>query len=970
MPLYFGRPTSQHAAANVLSATAEAGLTIGEPEPTSTNAGTLRLRCSGTPTAAEDITVELSTGGGPYGYAPLGITSAADGVAAKWRRTSEATSKQRGYIDSSAFVAPFLLLNLANQGISSTPRELPDGTLGFLTPDGGALDIQFRRYNIAGTLAGSATLPVNMWTALARPDFVVMPSGRLVAVVPTDATGGLTSCYSDDNGDTWAILAVSSVGATGAQICAEVVGDDVVLVRSSASASGTGYVQFSRDGGATFTTTGSATFNLSARTCVLDGVVYVVDVQAITAYVRPITPGGSVGTAVATGVTCNGTAASACIVARDDGTLWVFATEATADGTLDMDQAVSADGGLTWTTTATSPLTLVKTAYANSGYFRISGGMFVGRMIVLGEVDFATGTAAGPHLLAFGGWSNVGHNAAGKAYLPLDYPEAFGWTRTNTGAGATVTNNGPLRLISAVADYTDYQAPTTIWAAATSAATLQFALKVASGGSLANKQIRIRAEVTDGVDGQGVQITFLTTGARCVDMNNTQIGSDLSIALSTDAYEFLVGLKFDALAAGTGRVSIWYRVLNAETWTNWISSGAVSEVLGAPGQRLRFGNGVGAVTQADWYFVSVDDLGDGGLATATAILDGRPLSAAYDYSLASGLRLGAYGAGGVTADTYSVATRYTYGADNVWTELRPSRRAESTGDTAAWGIVFDAGTSLFRGDLVACFGTNMRLASWQLNAIDSWGAPSVTVSLDATITSFTVGAGVRGVGYVGPTASPNWRPGAYKSNGDSRRFFLQYYDGANYITYEITDNDEDRIYVDGVDLAGWSGTAYIFGDRMAATTTFAQYRFARFTVAAGQTTADTAHRLGTPLFVKKWTPAQLYDYGFVDKVEPNVTTTEAESGSTMSYRRGPALSSLAIQWPPLDHNRFDIEARLRDFYRSIDGALTPVVLWRSSADITTLALVEVREVYMATNVLGELSNDVTRVDQLVLREVW
>jgi hypothetical protein len=61
---------------------------------------------------------------------------------------------------------------------------------------------------------------------------------------------------------------------------------------------------------------------------------------------------------------------------------------------------------------------------------------------------------------------------------------------------------------------------------------------------------------------------------------------------------------------------------------------------------------------------------------------------------------------------------------------------------------------------------------------------------------------------------------------------------------------------------------------------------------------------------------------------------------------------------------------LRDFYRSIDGSLTPVVLWRDTSSLATLSLVQVREVYSATNVLGELDNAVTRIDQLVLREVW
>lgn len=962
MSLFLLRPNYQHRAVNVLSSTSEEGLTVGEPTPggANVNAGTLRLRCSGTPTAAESIEVELSTGGGPYGYA-------ASGSAAKWRRSSEATSKQRGYIDSTAFIAPFLILDISNQGISSTPRELPDGTLGFLTPDSGALDIQFRRYNAAGAYVGGATLPVTMWTALARPDFVVLPSGRLVAIVPTSASDDLTSCYSDDNGDTWAVLAVSNVGVGLSQVCAEVVGDDVVIVRSSATASTTGYVQISRDGGATYTTTGSATVAESARTCALDGIVYLVDVQGITMYVRPITPGGGFGTAISTGVPCNGSTASGCIIARDDGTLWVFATESTADGTLNMGQGVSTDGGLTWTVTATSPLTLVETGYANAGYFRISGGMFGARMIVIAETDRETGTAGGPHLLTFGEWSNEGHNAAGKAYLPLDYPEAFTWTRTNTGAGATVTNNGPLKIVSSVADYTDYQAPTAVWSASAESATLQFGVKVISGGSLSAKHIRVRAEVTDGVDSQGVQITLTTTGARCVDINNTQIGSDLSIGLSSDVYEFLVGLKFDALAAGTGRVSIWYRVRNAETWTNWVTSGAVSEVLGSTGQRLRFGNAAGAVTEADWYFLSVDDTGDGGLATDTAELAGRALSSSHEFRVVSGVNLGAYGTGGVTGDTYTASTRYTYGKEKVWSELRPSCRTQATADGGTWSVTFDAGASdLFRGDMIAAFGTNMRTARWQMNATDSWGAPSVDQALDATLTSFTVGAGVRGLGYVGPTASPHWRAGQWKSNGDSRRFFVT----VGSTVHEITDNDEDRLYVDGVDLSAATGTAYIFGDRMASTFTFGQYRYARFAVTSGQDTADGAYRLGTPIVGKKWSPEQLYDFGFVDRVTPNVTVTEAENGAVASYRRGPALDSLAIQWPPLDRLVTDVELRLRDFYRAIEGSLTPVVLWRDSDDLSTLSLVQVREVYSASNVLGELDNAVTRVDQLMLREIW
>lgn len=961
MPLYFGRPTSQHAAANVLSSSSEAGLTIGEPEPTSTNAGTLRLRCSGSPTAVVDATVELSTGGAATGYTLNATIGPGGGVTAKWRRVGEAVGLKRGYVDTPVLSQVMIPLTYsANHGIPSTPRELPDGYLGLIVPNTSNLDVVFYRISPAGSVA-SVTIGADMATSACRPDFVILSTGRLVAIIPiNDSVGGLYTYYSDDYGATWALLNYALAYSLLPVLCAEVVNDEIVLVRADAT-SGTSNIFISRDAGGSFTLTGSVTLD-DPRTCVRDGVVYVVERQGVTLYVWTITPGGAASsTAISTGV---GTNDAGCIVTRDDGTLWAFGWQATTGGTLDMDCGASTDAGTTWVDPGASPFNLTKTGYGTNGYKDLAGGMWGGRMVVVARVDSSGGSDNGIHLLMFGEWTNVGYSAPTLGYTPVDYPDGVGWTRADVAAGSTVTNTGTLRLISTAANTTDYTAPAAIWPTTTDAFTLRFGVRINSGGSLASKTARITATMTDGVDQQGIILSFTNAAARCYGTTGAQIGSDLSLSLDSNYYEFLCGGAFDYPAAGSGSISIWYRALGSETWTRWLDAATIVQQAGVPNANLQMG--ATAAGAANWEITHIFcNEADLGLSIGASTLSGRPLSAAFDYRLVSGINLGAYGTGGVTGDTYAVGTRYTYGASSVWEELRPSKRTQSVDESAAWGVVFDAGSSLFRGDLVACFGTNMRLASWQLNATDSWGAPSVTVALDATITSFTIGAGVRGAGYVGPTATPNWRPGAYKSNGDSRRFFL---DVAG-VVYEISDNDEDRIYVDGVSFAAASGTAYIFGDRMAATTTFAQYRFARF-YAAVQDTADGAFRLGTPTFTKKWTPAQLYDFGFVDKTAPNVTTTEAESGSTISYRRGPALDSLSIQWPPVDRLRFDVVERLRDFYRSIDGALTPVVLWRSSSDITTLSLVEVREVYMATNVLGELTNAVTRVDQLVLREVW
>ena len=968
MALVFVRPSIQHKAANVLSSTSSTGLTVQEPEPATTNAGTLRLQCSGAPTAAEAITVELSSGGAPFGYA-VGGSTAAVGVAAKWRRDADAASLQRGYIDGDLFGSVLSFANYDSLAGISTPRELGDGTLGFLFVDQASPGaVKFVTMQENGDKSGGLTLPATAYAAYSRADLVVLPSGRLVACILTAGSSGeITTCYSDDLGVTWATLGVSTSGVGRDMVCAEVVGDDIVLLQADTTGITTGYVMLSRDAGATFTTITTAMLD-RPRTCAHGGKVYVAERSANKVGVRTITPGGGLSAVVDTGAGCFDTA---CIIARDDGTLWVFGDTAGGSGTIDYDSAVSIDGGVTWTAMGNPAMTTGTAAYANAGYQWAVGCMFGARMVIAASVDATTGTATGPHFFTFGEWSNVGAAKAPGVYLPLDFPEALGWTRNDTGAGATVTNGGPLNVVSAVADYTSWVAPTTIYGASTSAIRARFAVQVNSGGSLATKYIRWRAEVTDGVDAQGIQISFLTTGARCTDINGTQIGSDLVLNMSADPREFLVGLLFDGTAAGSGAVSVWYRTLNGDTWTAWFVDQAVSEVLASTGLGLLFGAAAGAVTDSDWYFLSVDDSRDYGLATDTATLDGRPLSAAYDYALTSGIRLGAYGNGGVPADTYALATRYTYGPDRVWSDLRPSSRTESAADGGNWSVTFDAGTgALFRGNLAAAFGTNMKIARWQMNASDSWGAPSVDVALDATLSTFTVGAGVRGVGYVGRTGSPNWRPHQWRSNGDSRRYFIE----VNSVSYEITDNDEDRIYVDGVDFGASgvnaSGTATLYGDRMAGTFTFGLYRYARFAVTSGQQTADDVYRLGTPIVGKQWTPNQLYDNGFVDRIEPNVTTTDAENGSSISYRRGPAIDTLSIQWPPLDRLRADVEIRLRDFYRSIDGALTPVVLWRDTSSLATLSLVQVREVYSATNVLGELDNAVTRIDQLVLREVW
>lgn len=975
MPLYLTRPDYLHRAANVLSSTSEDGLTVAEPSADTGNDGTLRLRCSGSPTIAAALDIRLQSGGAPTGYAAE-VSGLPSGAGALWRRDGDSASKWRGHVDTPALVRVAHPVTYdSTHGVPSSVKVLGDGSLGFIVASVSGTEV-VKFYRISSSwVATSATIVSGAGGLGIRHDFAVLDSGRLVAVVNL-----FNIYYSDDHGLTWTAMGTASnvyalYAASMDVTCMEAVGSELVLVAGSKSGAAAGWIAQSRDGGATWSTAVTTVSLKNPRTAVRSGVVHVCDTQAVSVKTYTVVPGGGLSTATDTGVACNiTTLANSAIACRDDGVLWAFGWQAAAAGTLDMDAGVSTDGGVTWADSGGEPLTLTKTAYGTDGMKALSAVAWRGMVVMLTQTDSASGSDGGLNFLCFGEWSTYGERCSGIAvsgtyyrtgYLPVDYPQNVGWTRTATGAGGTVTNQPFLRAVTTAGNGERWTAPAAVWSPATGAHMLVKArTRVNSGGSLSAAQVYLEVGIDDATNQQKVKVRLATTGARVVDSTGAQLGSDLTATL-TNWTDWIIDFWHDN-PAGSGKLSIYYMQDGGDGYyIPWLENVTINEQAGVAAEALQWE--VSEAASADLAMLVVDTLAAVTYRVNPDDLRGRPLSAVYDYQLHDGLSLGAYGTGGIPGDTYALSTRYTYGKDRTWSELRPSARTQSTADNAAWALVFYAGgADKFKGDLFAAFGTNMRAAKWQMNDTDSWGAPSVDQSLDATLASFTVGAGVRGLGYVGPTASPNWRPGQWKSNGDSRRYFL---DIAGTV-YEITDNDEDRLYVDSTDLSAAAGTAYIFGDRMAATFTFGQYKYGRFAVTSAQQTADNVYRLGTPIVGKKWSPDQLYDWGFVDRIEPNVTTVDVDNGSSMSYRRGPQIDTLSIQWPPLDRLVTDVELRLRDFYRSIDGSLTPVVLWRASTDLSTLSLVQVREVYSASNVLGELSNAVTRVDQLILREVW
>lgn len=983
MPLYIVRPGHLHTADRALSSLSESGRTVAPPESTSTNVGSLRLRASApwTPTADLAATVKLQTGGGPTGYAIPGTSIRAPGSAALWKPQSAASTLWRGYIDT-----PYLVRVAhpvawgANLGPPGSVRELPDGYLGVMV-SGSTTSHTFRRIATDWT-SSSAVISTDTITATFRNDWVILPSGRLVAFIAGQfAVNGIKSYYSDDYGVTWAALgqtAIANVNVANECLCAEVLGETIVITQSRYSGATTTGVLYSTDGGATFVVAENADSLRNTRSCAHDGLMLVAS-RGSTATINcfRIASGGGMDDGANTQLLAGSTPGVVAIARRDDGTIWCFTWEPTA-GDLGMLCSVSLDGGLTFSTpTSTRVCDLESTGYATSGFDHISAGVWRGSVIVVALVDSNAASDNGLHFMEFGGWSNFTEGLAGAtspnpfqhSYFALDYPQNVGWTRTDLGAGATITNQPYLEITVGAGDNSEWRSSAGMWTtAAGDGRTVRARIQVVSGGLATSDRATILMAMDDGVNNQIVNLRFSATEARAYDAAGVQIGSTLTLDL-TKWTDLRVSFRHDYPAAGAGLVAIEYQQDADLVATRWLDNANVPEAVGLL-DRITFGGTAGGATVWRIGYIGISETEANADAFSNpADLTGRPLSAADDYYLSAGVYVGGFNTGGVPGDEYSIETEYNYGKADVWREFRPSRQTRSAADNTAWDWRADAGANdRFKGNLVALFGTNFRSATFQMNALDSWGAPSVTQALDATVESFTVGAGVRGAGYVGPTATPSWRIGQYRSDEDGHRWFVE----INSVVYEIADNDASRLYIEGVDLSAASGTAYIFGDRMATTVTFAQYRFMRVSVAS-QDTADGHFRLGTLIFDQSFTPAQLYDYGFVDRVEPNVEVIEADNGSRSSSRRGPRRRTLAIQWPPLDSlgPAADLELKLRDLYSSLEGAHRPFVFWRDSADQRSLLLCRLLETYSGSNVWGEDGTskaEVTRVDQLVISE--
>lgn len=983
-------PDHLHDDRRVNSCTQEAGLCAAPATYGGSNAGRLRLATSGGVLEAATLDVALQTGGNPYGYR-LTNNFAGSGAALRWKNSTDGSTSWRGYVDSPYFVRAWIVRASTTAGLVGGMKALPNGKLGVTVDrtsgDGGcvfwAITSEYARESNA--------IPADDTGVVLDSDVVVLPSGRLVAFFCAKGTATTTdwsSFYSDTNGTSWSLLSAICIDGdlASAQISAQVVDDLIVVVLSTGAVAA--QVWTSRDGGCTFEQTGTGSGTpANVRTCVTrSGQILAAQVGTVNTEVLPVIPGGGFGNAVQGNV--GEYNQERAIVTRDDGTIWIFSGNTTGSNVADLSCSVSIDDGATFTEAAGAQKVLnlhdTPTANALTGLRACS---WRGRIVIFAVTAADSGTSDNVIALEFGEWASVTDRrlniaSNGQPYEhtyvgAVDYPDALGWTRTDAGAGAaTVTNTaGALRILCAGTN-TYYTASGTFWTGSAGVGKrIRFRIKVEADGSVTQDQAFVRWSISDGVNAQAVTIRFADTGFRVID-GAANILADITEDL-TEWTDFFVAFLHDATAAPAGAITVRHRQdADAEgLWTDDLYNGTVAEI-GSAATYLDFGGDAAIGVTVDWSIANLqvadDDNGLAELANAAAAnpteLAGRPVPASVGMWLGRGLYVSGFNGAGVPGDTATVATTYQYAKENVWRELRPSKQVRSTADNADWAVVFDAGSaSVWSARYVAMFGTNVRQATVQFNASDSWGAPSVSQALTVVLSTSSVGAANRGPGYFGPTTSPGWIPHAYKSDGRFHRFFVEV--GGS--VYEIDDNDADRLYVADVDFSAASGTYYVFGDRGAVDLSSVQrYRFMRLLFPT-QRTSDGYYRLGTVFAALGWTPTIPYSHDFVDVTEPNVSLVAAENNLRGSASFGARRHSLQLQWTPINrmhgtHGKTGEEVEA--LYRALNGAHTPIAFWRDTSDVGTLGVYRVQNTLARPNLRGEGSTAVARVDLLTLSE--
>lgn len=987
-----------------VSASSEAGITTQQPQPSTGNAGGLRLRAGGVPTAVLGATVKLQRGGLPRGFSRCSISSIAPtpGASAIWLLDGDTSSQYRGHSQHSILTyCRTVRAGTATYDLpkASEPRTLQNGAIGFVHTeiDTGANALVFRYKSTRTGTWTAVNITSSRVDTTGKPALVVLPTGRLIAYFYSTNTV-VEAWRSDDHGITWALFvadARASLDATSGQIQAEVTGDLVCLVTSGSPQvpGGDVKINWSIDGGQTFAFVENVSAASTNARLLVDstGQIHLFASEGTVLSRYLIAPGGGVGAALNTFVVV-AAQPTFCCAASDDGSLWLFYS-ITSDPASKLDCYVSPDNGLTWYEPGGEPNNgLGTTVFDNQtaagggtsyGYQDLVVGAWGGALVMLGISDGPTAVHdQSCQELWWGGWDSITEDPidstntatrcdfyAKGVYTPQDIPDALGeWAITNTGAGATaqILHDG-FSIVSAAGGNSYWAAATTIWnPAAGDSVRLRFVYRVNSGGSLVADSCTLQVSCSDTANRQWFTIRFGTDAMRVIDNSGTLATSAVVSNQFTAYTELLVAFDHDTVPGTSGLLSIWYRVAGATHWTALCTNTAVAELAASATEYIRFGGTNLAAANWDITLVAVGD-GAGNLHdgfTNPDDLAGRGLSAGTNYLVHNGVTVGAFGGPGVAGDSYDLDTTYQFSGRNVWLSSRPAQHWRSAVDETPVNLVFGETTNHYRADMLALFGTNLPEITIQFSQTNDWGSPTFTATATAVV--WVGAASADEPGYLTVDGAP-FIPHQFRS-APGRRWYVEQTDIGGAVIFEILDNDASTIFVEDLDVTGTS-MLRIFCDRMLAVFPARFSSFFRL-LTASNVTKENYFRIGAVYVgMRHEIAAHPYDSGFVDRYVPNDEIYRADTGYDSGVVLGPERHELRIAWGAIDRMSTGELARLVSMFRALDGRSKPIAFCRDLADPSSLGLYRVTGPPVKENVYGEGADELARLAQLVLVEV-
>ena len=267
------------------------------------------------------------------------------------------------------------------------------------------------------------------------------------------------------------------------------------------------------------------------------------------------------------------------------------------------------------------------------------------------------------------------------------------------------------------------------------------------------------------------------------------------------------------------------------------------------------------------------------------------------------------GGAGIAADKWQFEAQYSYGMENIISHS-PSKPYRATTDNFENNIVLDLGQyERFRATGVAFFGCNLRTLSFQMNASDSWGTPSVDESIVFDVGTGTVDA-VAGNMVQDTAFLADYPDHHFSSKGKAEKYYLRATAGIDDgVTWGILDNVDGFFILDittAISIVA-TDTFAIYQSYVSKTFTGGNYRYIRISIPA-QETAEGYYQIGSMLAGQATALDKGWSRGYGKDIEFNIDLLRTPTGGFNPVKMSNRSRVFTLSWPANETARGQLSA--------------------------------------------------------------